>query len=44
VKYNILRLKIVFLKKKLKISFKKKISVLEVEIGKNRPGILGVKP
>jgi hypothetical protein len=43
VKYNILWLKVDFSKKNKKFGFKKKISVLEVEIGRNGPGISGVK-
>jgi hypothetical protein len=43
VKYNILWLKVDFLIFGFFFKFKKKISVLEVEIGKNGPGILGVK-
>jgi hypothetical protein len=42
VKYNILQLKVDFSKIKIKIGFFFKISVLEVEIGRNGPGILGV--
>jgi hypothetical protein len=34
---------LIFLKNKIKLDFYKKISVLEVEIGRNGPGIVGVK-
>jgi hypothetical protein len=42
VKYNILWLKVVFYNFIIFFGFFSKISVLEVEIGKNGPGILGV--
>jgi hypothetical protein len=42
VKYYILQLKVEFFIIKIFIGFLKKISVLEAEIGKNGPGILGV--
>jgi hypothetical protein len=42
VKCNILQLKVHFKNKNKNFGFKKKFSVLEVEIGKNGPGILRV--
>jgi hypothetical protein len=43
VKYYILRLKVYFLIFLIFLGFLEKISVLEVEIGRNGLGILGVK-